>query len=81
MKSPEILSVISISNNYNVRPSTILNIEDPYEAYCFDEACMYIVSNIKDGKTPIYANKTNGTTTQQNTVNEMIRLGGELIEY
>lgn len=35
------------------RPSEIMGIEDPYTAFCFDEACSYIVQKITDGEEPI----------------------------
>jgi len=35
------------------RPSEILEIYDPYTAFCFDEACAYIIQQINDGKEPI----------------------------
>jgi len=35
------------------RPSEILEIYDPYTAFCFDEACAYIVRQLEDGQEPI----------------------------
>lgn len=35
------------------RPSDLMEIEDAYTAFCFDEACAYILSELKDGKTPM----------------------------
>jgi hypothetical protein len=29
-----------------------MEIEDAYTAFCFDEACAYILSELKDGKSP-----------------------------
>lgn len=31
-----------------------MDISDPYTAYCFDEACAYILTKIEDGDTPIF---------------------------
>lgn len=39
------------------RPSEIMGIEDLYSAFCFDEACAYIVKQIEDGKEPIFKEK------------------------
>lgn len=39
--------------NYPCRPSEIMGIRDNYTAFCFDEACAFIVKQIKDGKEPI----------------------------
>lgn len=30
-----------------------MGIEDSYTAFCFDEACAFIVQQIRDGKEPI----------------------------
>ena len=35
------------------RPSELIEIDDPYTAFCFDEACALIVSKIKEGEQPI----------------------------
>lgn len=35
------------------RPSEIMDIEDAYTAFCFDEACAFIISQLRDGKKPI----------------------------
>lgn len=43
-----------MSKLYKVRPSTILNLEDEYTSYCFDEACAIIISKIKDGENPVF---------------------------
>lgn len=31
-------------------PSQIIGIEDNYTAFCFNEACAYILSELQDGK-------------------------------
>lgn len=35
------------------RPSEIMDIEDAYLAFCFDEACAFIIKKIMDGEEPI----------------------------
>lgn len=35
------------------RPSEIMDIKDPYTAFCFDEACSYITQRINEGDDPI----------------------------
>lgn len=37
----------------SILPSDILGIEDEYTAFCFNEACAFIVSKINDGQEPI----------------------------
>lgn len=45
---------------YNKMPSEILFIEDPYVAFCFNEACYYIRNKIKvDGEEPVFIVKVN----------------------
>lgn len=39
------------------RPSALLDINDPYTAFCFDEACAYIIKRAMDGENPIIKNK------------------------
>ncbi len=39
------MRILKISKKYNKRPSEILGItNDPYLAFCFDEACEFILS-------------------------------------
>lgn len=37
-----------LANHHNVRPSEILNIENDWLAYCFDEVCLYYKSECYD---------------------------------
>lgn len=37
---------------YQVLPSQVMRIDDDYTAYCFDEACAFIMSEINQGKDP-----------------------------
>ena len=52
MASKSILRVINQSIKYNKLPSEILRIEDEYTSFCFDEACMYISSQLQNEKEP-----------------------------
>lgn len=46
--SKNVLRVIRISKKYNQRPSEVIGIkDDTYLAFCFDEACEYIMSHKK----------------------------------
>ncbi len=45
MQSSQILRILRISEKYNERPSKVMGIENTAEAFKFDEACMYILSN------------------------------------
>lgn len=48
-----------MSKLYRVRPSELVGIVDTYTAFCFDEACAYITSRIKDGEQPDFTVKEN----------------------
>lgn len=37
----------------HIRPSELVGIYDSYLAFCFDEACAYIIKRIQDGEEPI----------------------------
>ena len=41
----------------NREPSEIMGIEDEYTAFCFNEACNYIVTQIRNGEEPQYEKK------------------------
>jgi ATP sulfurylase len=51
------LNVLGLANVYKVRPSTLLDIVDPYTAYCFDEACAYITGKLEQGEEPRFKKK------------------------
>ena len=42
---------------YKTKPSELLGIDDEYTAFCFDEACAYIVAQMRDGKEPRFRKK------------------------
>lgn len=43
-----------MAQQYNARPSELMALEDPYTAFCLDEACAYILRRLKEGESPIY---------------------------
>lgn len=45
----------------HTRPSELMGIRDTYTAFCFDEACAYILKNIKEGNEPVFKNPLNET--------------------
>lgn len=45
----------------HIRPSDLMGIEDAYTAFCFDEACAYIIGELQDDKKPIL---TEGETSE-----------------
>lgn len=51
--------MLGLANVYKTRPSILLNITDPYTAYCFDEACAYITGQLEQGNEPRFTKKYN----------------------
>ncbi|MFD3158693.1 hypothetical protein ACFIJ5_17935 (plasmid) [Haloimpatiens sp. FM7330] len=44
-----------MAETWKVRPSELLKLEEKYgdyTSYCFDSACMYIVNELKEERTP-----------------------------
>lgn len=55
----------------------ILRVDDPYTAYCLDEACLYIMQQMRDGKTPRFA----GTVQSNNdSVQALLAQGGVMVD-
>ena len=51
MKNSGILSIIQIANTYHKTPSQYLGlIPYSWEAFCFDEACTYILNTLKNNE-------------------------------
>ena len=48
----------------HIRPSELLGIDDVYTAFCFDEACAYIVKQLRDGKEPIFKKQNENVVTK-----------------
>lgn len=46
------MSVLTISKQYKQRPSEIIGLTNDYEAFCFDEACVYIISKLQEEGSP-----------------------------
>lgn len=59
IKNERILSILAISKNYKQRPSEILGIKNDYEAFCLDEACIYILNQLADDKEPDFSTDEN----------------------
>lgn len=48
------MNLLGVTTRYGCPPSNMMDIADPYTAYCFDEACAYIVSKIENGEKPVF---------------------------
>lgn len=60
---------------WKVRPSELMDLDDPYAAYCFDTACMYIADQLQHKRLPNFPvdNKEQGKkrTTNSAIIAEM----------
>lgn len=46
------MTLIHLATLNRTRPSDLLDIDDPYTAYCLDEACLFMVHQAREGKEP-----------------------------
>lgn len=44
------MSVLVMSRRFSKPPSEIIGVDDPYDAFCFDEACAYIMYKLDSGE-------------------------------
>jgi hypothetical protein len=63
--------VIAIAKQFNQRPSQVVGLNNDYEAFCFDEACLVILEelNKKDSKEPKF-NIDNKDSSHYNRSND-----------
>lgn len=77
------MRVLNQSKKYNKLPSEILRIQDEYTAFCFDEACMYILNEIESGNKPKWDEEELTTEEVRNKAfdlaNQLKQKGGENI--
>jgi hypothetical protein len=59
-----------MSKAYKIRPSQILRIENDYDAFCFDEACDYILSELckEKPRTPKWGDNKRQVTDNNNNI-------------
>ena len=56
-------TLLALVQRYKKLPSEVLHIEDPYDAYCLDEACAYVMGELDSGKT-FYVNTHFGSASE-----------------
>lgn len=54
----------------HIRPSELVGIDDTYLAFCFDEACAYILKRIQDGEEPIIKENQKGDKKVKNHISK-----------
>lgn len=80
------MTVILLARRFRSKPSEVLHIDDGYTAFCFDEACCFILSQLDEGKRPFFGRSENGAKTSGNdspsvnmqTIEMMKKLGAEV---
>lgn len=52
--------MLMMVKHYQMRPSQIINLNSEYEAFCFDEACSYILNELskEDHREPNFDEET-----------------------
>lgn len=68
------MSVIAISKQYKKRPSEIIGVTNDYEAFCFDESCTYILSEMskEDAREPRFIDDEDKNKQNNNDVVEWL---------
>lgn len=69
------MSVIVMAKQFSKRPSEIIDLDSyTYEAFCFDEACTYILSEMskEDAKEPKFIDDEQTNKTNNNDVIEWL---------
>jgi len=72
-----LLSLLGMIKRYGQRPSLLVGVEDPYAAYCLDEACMYIMCRIEsEGRLPRSLERLSEPRSNADAVAGMINTKG-----
>ena len=61
-----------MAKHYNKRPSEILNIDNDYLAYIFDEVALYLESEVLDDKGNYHWNKIRWTDNKKRSNRDFI---------
>jgi len=66
-----------MANKYQKRPSEILNIDNDYLAYCFDEAALYLEAEATDKEGNIKWNRIRWKDNKKKTNKDLIDFIGK----
>lgn len=81
------LNLLSAARRYRNRPSELLHIDDEYIAYCLDEAGMYVLGQLDEGKQPHFPRRSDdtscdaGTAGNREAIDMMKRFGAVVINH
>jgi len=64
--------IIMMGKTYGEKPSKIMDIEDSYLAYCFDEVCYYYYGEVMDDKGKLRWNRIKWDDTKKGNNDELI---------
>lgn len=56
-----------MAKQFNCLPSVILNIDDEYTAYCFNEACANLMMRLKADEKPVYREQKKENENKRNS--------------
>jgi len=65
--------VIIMAKHYRKRPSEILNIDNDYLAYCFDEVALYLESEATDDKGNVNWNMIKWKDNKKESNRELVQ--------
>ena len=65
MRSASFFLLARTSERFKIPPSKYLNLTDPYEIYCLDEAAGYLLALIESGREPVYLREMNQAEKDQ----------------
>lgn len=57
MTSSDVIRIINVAQTFNKLPSEVLKLD--YTDFCFDEACAYILNEMRQDKKPRWKNEEN----------------------
>lgn len=67
------MRIINQALKFNRLPSEILRIDDEYTAFCFDEACLYIINQIENKKKPRFKDEKVDSDKDKYYLNDFLR--------
>lgn len=71
--SSNILRIINTASIYECKPSDLLTISDDYVAFCFDEACGFILSKLRKGEDIHFEEEEKEQIQQPKTISEFYK--------
>ena len=73
MRSPQILNILAMAKKYKQRPSDIIYIRNEYAAYCFDEACIFLLNALESGKELKFENQGDKVKVHYKSLSEFYK--------